>query len=298
MNPVALFFASGDSLYAGSVLLLLSVAIPPTVKRRSVLQVRNVIAWLALLAMVMACPPFGWTVDVIFVAVFILWYLAANWAERHYLAARWRAATATVLVLLAVGLSASELRHRAMPRITAAAGDHLVVIGDSISAGLGGSGQAWTVVFQKMTGVPVKNLAQPGARAIDGLAMAEKLTAEDRMVVIELGGNDLLDDAPSAQFARDMENLVAKVVAPGRTVLMFELPLLPHKIGFGRVQRRVVAEHGIFLIPKHCFTAVLSGVDATSDGLHLSKPGAEHMAALMAKVVSPVLKSRITSAKT
>jgi len=298
MNPVALFFASGDSLYAGSVLLLLSVAIPPTVKRRSVLQVRNVIAWLALLAMVMACPPFAWTVDVIFVGVFILWYLAANWAERHYLAARWRAATATVLVLLAVGLSASELRHRAMPRITAAAGDHLVVIGDSISAGLGGSGQAWTVVFQKMTGVPVKNLAQPGARAIDGLAMAEKLTAEDRMVVIELGGNDLLDDAPSAQFARDMENLVAKVVAPGRTVLMFELPLLPHKIGFGRVQRRVAAEHGIFLIPKHCFTAVLSGADATSDGLHLSKPGAEHMAALMAKVVSPVLKSRITSAKT
>jgi len=71
---------------------------------------------------------------------------------------------------------------------------------------------------------------------------------------------------------------------------MFELPLLPHKIGFGQMQRRLSEKYVVFLIPRHSFTRVLSGADATSDGLHLSESGARTMSALVAQTLWPVLK--------
>jgi len=71
---------------------------------------------------------------------------------------------------------------------------------------------------------------------------------------------------------------------------MFELPLLPHWISYGRIQRQLARRYGVLLIPKRYFTQVLSGANATSDGLHLSQLGAERMAAFVAQTLSPVLK--------
>jgi lysophospholipase L1-like esterase len=72
---------------------------------------------------------------------------------------------------------------------------------------------------------------------------------------------------------------------------MFELPLFPHKIAYGQIQRRLAAKYGIWLIPKRCFIDVISGPNATLDGLHLSDAGAHRMAALVAHILSPVLKA-------
>jgi lysophospholipase L1-like esterase len=73
---------------------------------------------------------------------------------------------------------------------------------------------------------------------------------------------------------------------------MFELPLLPHKIAYGQIQRRLAAKYGVWLIPKRYFTDVIGGANATSDGLHLSEIGSRRMAALVAQALLPVLKAR------
>jgi lysophospholipase L1-like esterase len=71
---------------------------------------------------------------------------------------------------------------------------------------------------------------------------------------------------------------------------MFELPLLPHKIAYGQIQRRLATKYGVRLIPKRYFVGVIRGADATSDGLHLTNAGAHRMAALVARALSSVLK--------
>src|SRR5260370_36665570 len=78
MNPVALYFASGDSLYAGAGLLLLAVVVSRYLRQRRCLRLRNLAVWLGLALIVMACPPFSWTVDAIFLAAFVLWLILAN----------------------------------------------------------------------------------------------------------------------------------------------------------------------------------------------------------------------------
>ena len=292
MNPVALYFASGESLYPGAALLLFAVATSPCLKRRWLVPLRNVTAWLALAMVVMACPPFAWSADAIFLAVFLLWFVASNRRAPGQTWMRARVVTTITLALLLVLLTAVEVTHRAMPQVTGVLSDHLVVIGDSISSGIDPRVPAWPSVLQRITGVPVKNLSRPGTQVIEGPSMAETVTSEDRIVLIEIGGNDLLSGVPADAFEQGLEATLAKVAAPGRTVVMFELPLLPHKIAYGQIQRRLAAKYGVWLIPKRYFIDVIGGANSTSDGLHLSDAGARRMAALVAQVLSPALQRR------
>ena len=121
--------------------------------------------------------------------------------------------------------------------------------------------------------------------------MAEKIAPGDRIVLVEIGGNDLLSGTASLEFERNLELLLSKLVLPGRTVVMFELPLLPNRIAYGRIQRRPASKYGVWLVPKRLLVEVLGGANATLDGLHLSQSGARQMALLVAKALSPLLKS-------
>jgi 4-amino-4-deoxy-L-arabinose transferase-like glycosyltransferase len=78
MNPVVLYFASGESLYPGAAIILVAIAISPLLERRWLLRFRNVSVWFALTMVVMACPPFSWAVDVVFLSAFLFWYFAVN----------------------------------------------------------------------------------------------------------------------------------------------------------------------------------------------------------------------------
>ena len=197
-----------------------------------------------------------------------------------------------VLLVVLPALAAMELRHRRMPAVEGEPSDHLVVIGDSISAGLDARVAPWPVIMERATGVQVRNLSRPGATMTDGLALADGVTHEDHLILIELGGNDLIAGGPSDVFARGLEALLAKLAASGRTVVMFELPLLPFRIAYGQIQRRLAAKYGVPLIPKRYFTGVIAGKDATLDGLHLTDAGARRMALVVAQALSPVLRAQ------
>jgi lysophospholipase L1-like esterase len=121
--------------------------------------------------------------------------------------------------------------------------------------------------------------------------MTVNLEPQDRVLLIEIGGNDLIAGSPSGQFSRSLEAILQKVTAPGHTVVMFELPLLPDRIAYGQIQRRLAKKYGVWLIPKRYFTYVIGGANATSDGLHLLPEGTRRMATLVAQVLAPVLKA-------
>ena len=289
MSPIVLYFASGESLYSGAVFLVLAMAVTPLLQNQRAALLRNIVAWLALAMIVVASPPFAWLTYAVLYVSFVSWYLASN-LTTPLRKVKAQIASAVILLLLLVTLSLSEYSHRAMSVIVGPPVDHLVVVGDSISSGIDPRLPAWPVILQQMTGVPVKNLARPGARTIEGQEMAREINSEDRMVLIEIGGNDLLSDVPSKEFGQALDVLLLNVTAPGRTVVMFELPLLPQKIPYGQIQRRLVTKYGVKMIPKRYFVNAIRGADATSDGVHLSEAGARRMATLVAEALSSVLK--------
>src|SRR5882724_13265416 len=98
MSSVFLYIVSGDSLYVGMALLLFVIVLSPYLLswRR---WPRNSAAWIALLMMALASPPFPWTVDAVFGTAFLLWLVAPSRRTPVRKLEAFRIATTTALVL-------------------------------------------------------------------------------------------------------------------------------------------------------------------------------------------------------
>jgi acyl-CoA thioesterase-1 len=137
--------------------------------------------------------------------------------------------------------------------------------------------------------IPVVNLSRAGGTARSALRQAEQIGDGPAVVVVEIGGNDLLSGLPGAQFASDLRRLLREVCRPERRVLLMELPLPPLCNEYGRAQRALADEFGCQLITKRTFVEVLAAPKGTVDSVHLSPRGHELMADRMWARVGPVL---------
>src|SRR5262249_24430497 len=153
-NPVGLYFASGDSFYFGAFLLITAIVTSPLLKHRWMFLARNVASWVGLAMMVMACPPFSWSVDALLLALFSVWFVTTNRLRPSGMWARVRVISASGLCLSLLTVTALEFPHRRLPPIKGAPSGHLVVIGDSISSGISQHAPSWPSVLQQMTAIP------------------------------------------------------------------------------------------------------------------------------------------------
>ncbi|MFN8092522.1 MAG: SGNH/GDSL hydrolase family protein [Vicinamibacteria bacterium] len=206
-------------------------------------------------------------------------YCALSAAGLTWLATRRRSRTArtaasALLSAVVLAMAASEARFAlALPKPSRAHGP-IYVLGDSLTAGLGRDRDGtWPALVASSLGRPVHNLARPGARLRDGILQASALAGDAGEVLIELGGNDILGGVAPAEFARDLRNLLERVSAPDRTLVMFELPLLPLQNAYGRAQRELASEFGVRLLPRRVLASAVAGPGHTIDGLHLSRAG-------------------------
>jgi lysophospholipase L1-like esterase len=200
----------------------------------------------------------------------------------------------------------------------------LVVIGDSLSADdFTEGGAPWPTLLARGHGIEVENLAFSGAKVGSAAKRVASGDFAGAVVLLEIGGNDLLGGTTSAEFERDLESLLAKVCHQGSinqgtvhdtpgperqaarpplpalakggralVVVMLELPLPPLYNRFGEIQRRLARRYDVVLIPKRYFASVLIGGDATLDGLHLSPAGHRKMAEMVWEQVSGFVKAK------
>lgn len=149
----------------------------------------------------------------------------------------------------------------------------LIVIGDSLASGLGE-----TNPWPRRLGPGVANLSMPSDTATSALQsqlprLPDPIPGD--LVIIELGGNDMLDGTPPEQFEAALHQIV-RACAP-RTVVMLEVPVLPGKWSYGAAQRRVSRRHDVVFVPKRVLALVLGDTRNTDDGLHLTDRGHEQL---------------------
>lgn len=276
MSVAVYHFVSGTSLFSGAALL--GAAIGAGVGARGALARAGVdlLSILGAAFILLSSSPLPPGLYAAVFTVVLLWSMADRFRGvpcRLKLGLRLAAlAGCATLVLL-------ELPYHRDVTIPQAGHRRVVVVGDSISAGIGvEGGRVWPEVLRTDHGVSVINLAVAGATLSTAISQADRLPKGPSVVVLEIGGNDLIGGASAEQFAGDLEALLRRVVAPDRTVLMFELPLTPFMNGFGHAQRRLAKAHGVSLIPKRHFARILTTPDYTVDGLHLSVVGHEQLA--------------------
>jgi acyl-CoA thioesterase-1 len=173
------------------------------------------------------------------------------------------------------------------PVVSATGRPKLYIVGDSIAAGVGTREETWPHILARTRSVEVEDLSRAGADVWTAAAQLTRLPADGGLVLMEIGGNDLLGTSSAAEFEQGLDRLLDQVCVPGRVVVMFELPLPPFCNGFGLAQRRLAAKYGVPLIPKRILMAVLTGDAATLDSIHLTAAGHERMADAVWGVVRP-----------
>jgi lysophospholipase L1-like esterase len=203
-----------------------------------------------------------------------------------------RAVTVALAVALSAVLAGAEFRYRRAPAIQLPPGAKVFVVGDSLSAGVRSGERPWPAVLADLTGAAVVNLARPAATTDSARSQAAAIDFvgrprnSERLVLVEIGGNDVLGCADPAAFRRDLGALLGEIRAKGAgLVVLFELPLPPFRDDFGRAQRELAREHGAVLIPKTVLASVLGIEGGTIDGIHLSPKGHDALARSVAGMV-------------
>lgn len=282
MNPIVLSFADGTTFFIGLALVLAGEVSLLRFRSRAARPVLTVLVLLGIILVVISATPLpiwaylSWAIPA--VAGLILLNRAAS-------SQRSRSVVCAVLLVSTVGLCVAEVPHHRSPQLTIPDGTIVYVLGDSISAGMGTKHRCWPTVLGDMTPLRVVNLAQPGATAGSAIAQANGITESHSLVIVEIGGNDLLGGKDASTFGSTLGTLVSSLCSDQHQVLVVELPLFPFQNAFGKAQRDVVAKHGVAMLPKRYFSRVLGTKNGTLDGLHLSQEGHDAMAKIMAGVI-------------
>ncbi len=281
MNPFLLRFADGTSFLAAMMIVMAAAALPLWSRRRLVRRVCSVAMLLGVALAVLSSTPLPFVAYIFWTSLVLGAAVAINLPVEARMTRRAEAILAGVVILPTAGFLGLEASSRICPRADVRVGEEVYVIGDSLSAGTGSQMRCWPAVLADRIGMPVVNLAAPGARAKDGLSQAGGIRKDGSLVIVELGGNDVLGRYGQEQFHEHLEKLLAYLRQHGHRILMFELPLPPLYNAFARTQRELAGQYGVDLIPKWCLAHVLGGPRATIDGLHLSKAGHNHLAEIV-----------------
>jgi len=184
---------------------------------------------------------------------------------------------------------ALELPFHLMPTVPRMSASQLYLIGDSLSAGIGGNFETWPKLFARQHHVAVIDLSRSGADVAMAMDQAEQVSGAKSLVLVEIGGNDVLRGYPPETYERGLDALLAKLRDGGRTVIMLELPLPPFCNRYGAAQRRLARKHGVLLVPKRELMGVLTSEAATLDSIHLSARGHVLMAEAIWDVIGDAL---------
>ncbi len=283
MNALVYHMASGQAFFSGFVLIEQAVFTGFRAGGRWLSLWRTISACAGLLLTVVSATPLPGSFYLVAVVTTLAWIgledSTWSWARNSRVWLRY-----AVIAVWWLG-TVLEVPFHLMPVVPRMGNPQVYVVGDSISAGLGSETAPWPLLLSKRHHVSVRNLARPGATVAGAMRQVEQISGSPSLVVVEIGGNDILGGTTPEAFERGLEALLARLRRGGHTIVLLELPLPPFANRFGAVQRRAARHHGALLVPKRLLMGVLTSEGATLDTIHLT----DHGNALMAKAVWAVI---------
>jgi len=203
-----------------------------------------------------------------------------------------RAAGLWALGLWALGLWFAGCGLGEVPNLESS-GTTIVCLGDSITAGTGARPeQSYPARLEEILGVPVVNDGVPGDTTAGARARLASVLAENPwLVIVELGGNDLLHRRPAAEAEADLAAIVERLLAAGSAVVLvdFEPPLFGGD--YRDIADHVASRFGVPLVGE-VLGEVLGDPARKSDQIHPNAAGYADIARAVAHVVAPLVDER------
>ena len=171
-------------------------------------------------------------------------------------------------------------------------GRTIVCLGDSITSGVGASpGPAYPALLSSQLGTEVINLGVPGDTAEGGLARVDQaLAANPWLVIVELGGNDVLNRVPPERTEAALRQIVERLLAANVAVVLVELDV-PFGGRYAEIYGRLGDELGIPVL-EDTLGEILTDASLKADPIHPNARGHEVLAAAVAEEVEPLIEAR------
>jgi lysophospholipase L1-like esterase len=167
--------------------------------------------------------------------------------------------------------------------------DVVLAFGDSITFGTGAAPQeSYPAVLEKIIGRRVVNAGVPGEITAGGLARLPKVLEREKpaLVIICLGGNDLLRGMSKKQAADNIREMVRLTIQQGSAVVLIGAPALGLSLSPEPFYREIAEEMHLALEEK-TLSEILADRTLKADLIHPNAAGyrrlAEAVAVLMKK---------------
>ena len=198
-------------------------------------------------------------------------------------------------------VGAKPFEREPLPPVSDVSAPRVVVLGDSLTAGLGLSlKDAYPTVLQdriKDAGLnyTIVNAGSSGDTSAGGLSRLDwALDGDVRVLVVALGGNDGLRGLPVAELTRNLATIIERAQARRIAVVLAGMEAPPnhgfdYTAGFHHVYPALAKKYRVPLVP-----FLLQGVGGISalnqpDGIHPTAEGARMVADNVWTVLKPVL---------
>ena len=178
----------------------------------------------------------------------------------------------------------------------------IICFGDSLTAGFGlAEKESYPYLLQqKLTGdgynYEVVNAGVSGETSTGGLERADWVLGQDnaKIVVLELGANDMLRGMPPAKTKENLDKIIQKAQAKGLTVLLCGMLAAPtmgaeYQRAFSTAFPDLASEHKVAYLPFLLENIALNKDLNQADGIHPNPAGEKIMTENVYKALKPLL---------
>lgn len=193
--------------------------------------------------------------------------------------------------LLVVFLGYRFFVHAPAVRDVRLSGENIICFGDSLTSGFGAApGMDYPSQLSKLIGKPLINAGRPGDTTVSALARLDRdvLSRSPRIVLITLGGNDLMRGVDRPQAFRNLKTIVTSIQAQGALVIIGGVDAPIWGRGFEEGYRQVSKETGAVLIPD-VLKGIMGNPRLMHDAIHPNDSGYAVMAQYFYEAMKPYL---------
>ncbi len=167
-------------------------------------------------------------------------------------------------------------------------GTSIIAFGDSLTSGIGApDDQSYPAQLSRLVGQPIFNAGVPGDTIADARRRLDRdvLSHNPRIVLICLGGNDLLRQTDLSMSFQTLREIIVRIQEKGALVILIGLGGNPLSPGLGGRYRSLARERGCPFVPD-VLGGILGETRLMSDQIHPNSAGY----ARMAGKISPELR--------
>jgi len=197
-----------------------------------------------------------------------------------------------VFIGLAVLAALWSLRPGTPDAARPTAGDRVIAFGDSLVEGVGAStGRDIVSLLSARVGVAIVNAGRSGDTTSSALARLDSavLSQNPRIVIVVLGGNDVLRRVPHEETFANLDAIVSRIRTRGAAVILVGLSVGVLTDVYGRGYESLARRTSSGLVPD-VLAGILGHPDLMADHIHPNDLGYRMMADRIEPALRELLK--------